>query len=116
MKSKYVWHNGGWVNVTGYTPAPRKTPYIIRDTMAHAMHPATGQMIDSKARFREITRQHGLSEVGNDFPTKPTKPVLSRAERKRDIATAIEQLEAGYVPPPAVEAPELTDVPMRVFA
>ena len=115
MKSKYVWHNGAWLDVTGWKPPPRKTPYIIRDSMAAAMHPATGQTLDSKSRFREITRAHGLVEVGNDTPTTPTKPVLSREERKRDIAEAINMLEAGYVPPPSAEVPELSGVETRVF-
>jgi hypothetical protein len=115
MKSKYVWHNGAWLNVTGYRPAPRKTPYIIRDGMAAAVHPATGQVLDSKSQFREITRAHGLVEVGNDIPTIPTKPVMSRAERKRDIATAIDMLEGGYSPPPSGDVPELSGVQTRVF-
>lgn len=100
MKSKYVWHGGEWVDVTHWRPPPRKTPYIITDGMDHAIHPATGEVLDSKSRFREITRAHGLVEVGNDYVTNVTKPRMSRAERKRDIATAIEQLEAGYTPPP----------------
>lgn len=100
MRAKFVWHDGKWVDVTGWRPPPRKAPYIIRDSMDYAIHPATGEMLDSKSKFREITRAHGLVEVGNDCPTSPTKPTLSRAERKRDIATAIEQLEAGHTPPP----------------
>lgn len=105
-KHQYIWNGGEWVDVTGWKPPPRRTPYIIRDGMDAAQHPATGEIFESKSRFREVTRQHGLTEVGNDIPTIPTKPVLSRAERKRDIATAIEQLEQGYVPPPVESAAE----------
>lgn len=115
MKRKYVWHEGTFVDVTDWKPAPRKTPYIIRDTMEHVMHPATGQMMDSKSRFREVTRAHGLVEVGNDYPTNPTTPRLTRADRKRDIADAIHQLESGAVPPPSAEPSELTGVETRVY-
>ena len=115
MKRKYVWHDGSFVDVTDWTPPPRKTPYIVRDSMEHAMHPATGEMMDSKSRFREVTRAHGLVEVGNDYPTNPTKPLMTKADRKRDIAAAIEQLESGYVPPPSSEPSELTGVETRVY-
>lgn len=95
-KRKYVWHEGTFVDVTNWKPAPRKTPYIIRDSMSAAVHPATGETLDSKSRFREITKQHGLIEVGNDYETKNTTPVISRAERKRDIATAFQQVEQNH--------------------
>lgn len=114
-KRKYVWHEGTFVDVTDWRPPPRKTPYIVRDTMDHMMHPATGEMMDSKSRFREVTRAHGLVEVGNDYVTNLTKPPLSRAERKRDIADAIRQLESGYAPPVSAEPSELTGVETRVY-
>lgn len=115
MKRKYVWHEGTFVDVTDWKPPARKTPYIIRDTMDFAMHPATGEMMDSKSRFREVTRAHGLVEVGNDCQTRQTTPRLSRADRKRDIADAIHQLEAGAVPPVSAEPSELTGVETRVY-
>lgn len=99
-KHQYVWNGGEWVDVTGWKRPPRKTPYIIRDGMEPMVHQATGEVFDSKSRFREVTKAHGLVEIGNEKPTMPTKPVMSRAERKKDIATAIEQLEAGYRPEP----------------
>lgn len=99
-KRKYVWHEGAFVDVTNWKPPPRKTPYIIRDGSAPMVHPATGQVFDSKSEFRKVTKAHGLTEMGNDIQTKQTIDVGSRAERKRDIATAIQQLEQGYTPPP----------------
>ena len=103
-KRKYVWHNNTFVDVTDWKPPPRKTPYIVRDSMDAAVHPATGQVLDSKSRFRDITRAHGLVEVGNEKPTIPTTRTMSKGERKKDIATAIEQLEQGYTPPPIESA------------
>jgi len=111
--TKFVWSGGEWLDTTGWVPPRRKTPYIITDGMAHAVHPATGQVLDSKSKFREITKQHGLIEVGNDYQTSQTKPVMDRVERKRDIAKAIEQLEGGHVPPP--DAAPLEGVETRMF-
>lgn len=99
-KRKYVWHNGAFVDVTDWRPPPRKFPAIHRDTMDAAWHPATGEMMDSKSRFREVTKAHGLVEVGNDTPTSPKLPNDNPADRKRDIADAIEALSQGYTPPP----------------
>lgn len=41
--------------------------YIIDDTMPGTEHPVTGEVIDSKSRFREVTREHGCIEVGNEL-------------------------------------------------
>jgi hypothetical protein len=99
-KRNYVWNGQTFVDVTGWKrPAPR-FPAIHRDTMTEAVHPATGQMLDSKSRFREITKAHGLVEVGNDTQNYQKAPVAVDASRKKDIADAIQMLEQGYTPPP----------------
>ena len=100
MKSKFIWHEGRWVDVTNWRPPPRRTPYIIRDTMDAAWHPATGEMMDSKSRFREATRAHGLVEVGNDWRNSQNPRMDDVNSVKKDVAEAIERLEAGAVPPP----------------
>jgi len=101
-KRKYVWHEGTFVDVTDWKPPPRRTPYIIRDGMAAAVHPVTGQVFDSKSRFREVTKAHGLIEVGTERQTRQNVHIGTDGERKQDIAQAIEMLEHGYTPPPAV--------------
>jgi len=113
VKSKYVWHEGAWVDVTNWRPPPRKTPYIIRDTMDALQHPATGQVFDSKSRFREITKAHGLIEVGNDSPKSPKAPTVDRNARKKAISEAYDMVASGYKPPPAVPADDLG--PIRVY-
>lgn len=100
-KRSYVWHNGTFVDVTDWKPPPRKTPYIIRDTMDAAKHPATGEVFDSKSRFREVTKAHGLIEVGNDYRTNQKRPARKPGEIKKAIAQAYTMLEQGYKPPPA---------------
>lgn len=97
MKSKYIWHAGEWVDVTGWRPPPRKTPYIIRDNMEAAVHPATGVTMDSKSRFREVTKAHGLIEVGNDDWRNSHNPAAElAASRKKDIAEAWQMVEQGH--------------------
>lgn len=101
MKRKYVWHNGTFVDVTDWKrPAP-VFPSIIRDTMDAAMHPATGETLDSKSRFREITKAHGLVEVGTDNWRNSHNPAADLTKsRKEDIAEAFQMVEQGYQPPP----------------
>lgn len=101
MKRKYIWHEGTFVDVTDWRPPPRKTPYIIRDGMEAAIHPATGQVLDSKSRFREITKAHGLVEVGTDNWRNSHNPADALAKsRKQDIAEAFQMVEQGYQAPP----------------
>lgn len=99
-KRKYVWDGQTFVDVTHWKPPPRRTPYIIRDTMDALVHPANGEVLDSKSRFREVTRAHGLVEVGNDAVNTQNSRTDYVKSRKQDIATAIEMLEQGYTPPP----------------
>lgn len=115
MKSKYVWHAGEWVDVTDWRPPPRKTPYIIRDGMDAAVHPATGQVFDSKSRFREVTKAHGLVEVGTDTMQTNHNPARElAASRKQDIAEAFQMVEQGYQAPP-VESVSDWDGETRVY-
>ncbi len=99
-KAKFVWNGGEWVDVTGWRRAPSRFPAIHRDTTEPMVHPATGQTLDSKSRFRAITKAHGLVEVGNDSLTSLNPRREPVESRKKDIAQAIEMLEQGYQPPP----------------
>jgi len=65
-------------------------PYVISDVMEPTVHMATGAIVDSKAKFRRMTREAGCIEVGNGrfpdrVPSKPPRP-------GHDIKRAIEQL------------------------
>lgn len=97
MTRRHVWHEGQWVDVTDWKRPPRKTPYLIRDAMAPAVHPATGETMDSKSAFRALNREHGLREVGNDaLPVSASPGTISAAE----VAAAYDMVEQGYRPPP----------------
>lgn len=109
-RRRYVWHAGDWRDVTDYKRPPRKTPYLIRDTMGAAVHPATGEVLDSKSAFRAVTRAHGLVELGNDAPAAaPVGP--QPGDIARDVAEAIQMLEQGYTPPPV----EVADAETRIY-
>jgi hypothetical protein len=96
--TRYVWGNGDWIDTTGWKRPPRKTPYIVRDSMTPAVHPVTGDVLDSKSAFRAITREHGLTEIGNESPA--TGIAAAPAITKADVAQAYEMVEQGYTPPP----------------
>ncbi len=82
-----------WSPITPNAPVerlPNVAPYVISDTMEPTMHMATGQVLDSKHKFRQITREHGLDEVGNEKMTPRTPTTVPRPGP--DIKRAIEEL------------------------
>lgn len=99
---KYVWHAGGWVRCERITPiSPGLSPAIHSDHMDPLRHMATGEIFDSKSRFREATRASGCLELGNDasVTTKPRQ--TDRKQLRNDIHQAISELEAGRPAPTA---------------
>lgn len=67
-----------------------KSHYVISDTMQPMRHPITGKLMDSKSKFRAITRANNCVEVGNEVmrDTRQVDPVGI----SWDIAHAIKQL------------------------
>lgn len=41
---------------------------VIEDTMTPLKHPVTGEVINSKTKWAQVNRDHGLEVVGNDIP------------------------------------------------
>lgn len=71
------------------------TVYIISDTMIPLKHMGTGQVIDSKAKYRQATRASGCIELGNE-PIKPRVPVkLDSGQRREAIRKTIYDLRNG---------------------
>jgi hypothetical protein len=90
---------GNWHDLEEPWPCPRtqKTQafYVISDTMAPTKHMATGEILDSKARFRQATRAAGCIEIGNE-PIKNRAPIkLDSGKRRDDIRKAIYDLRNG---------------------
>ncbi len=63
---------------------------VISDSMPAMIHPITGKLMDSKSKFRAVTRMHGCVEVGNE--KQVDRRSIDMGDCKRDIARAIEQL------------------------
>lgn len=89
-------------------PAPKKrsdlpAPMLVRDQMPELWHPSTGEVIDSKSHFREITRRSGGVEVGND--TQVDRRTYDQAAPS-DVAEAVQKVKQGYRPPATDEGSE----------
>lgn len=73
-------------------------PMVIRDTMDAMVHPVTGEVFESKTAFRDVTKAHGLTEVGNErfSPRADIEP----DGLEDDIRAAYQMLENGHTVPP----------------
>lgn len=70
-----------------------RSPNVISDSMDPLKHMGTGQIIDSKSRFRQATKASGCIEIGNEIQTTPRAPVkLDKGERKNAIRRALWEL------------------------
>lgn len=110
---KFIWHNDEWVEAVR-APRPALFPAIIRDHMEPLRHMADGAIYDSKSKFRRVTQDHGMIEVGNDDVASARPKMRPVAE---DIAEAWQMVEQGYHPPPLerIDEGEWKDVPVRVL-
>ena len=90
----YVWRDGEVVEKS--SAQVRRATHIISDTMNETWHPATGKHVSSKSRFRQMTKDAGCIEVGNDpsLYRKRQEIRLSKDERSRHIKRAIDQLRS----------------------
>lgn len=92
------------LNLSGITWNHRVTPraerpqgerafHYISDHQDMLWHPATGEHVDSKSRFRQITRERGCIEVGNEVQKREVvRP--DKGQIGRDIKNAIERLKS----------------------
>jgi len=103
--TKFIWHNGQWMRAVRVS-RPSRFPAIITNGMDALLHPADGQMYDSKSQFRRVTSLHGLVEMGNDAPI--SAPEYKPEGVRDDIVQSIKMLEQGYQPEP-VEAADTLD-------
>lgn len=78
---------------------PRPRIAIISDTQAPLVHPATGQIFDSKSQFRAATRAAGCVELGNDAASVTPAWQTDRKVLRDDINQAISELEQGRPAP-----------------
>lgn len=87
----YVLRNGQLVEKS--TAAPRHSGVqIITDTMQAMRHQASGKVTDSKSKFRQMTRDAGCVEVGNDWQNARRPAPLDTPGLRDDIRRAISEL------------------------
>lgn len=70
MRKLYVYREGQFVEVG--KAAPIEGHQIMTDEIPPTVHPCDGKVYTSSSKFREVTRNHGCVEYGNDAPTKNT--------------------------------------------
>lgn len=94
-RSVYVWREGLGVIPKDEAPPRIGGAYVIRDQQDALLHPATGEMIDSKSRFRQRTKDAGCIEIGTEklTPKPRVKPDL-----RKDVAKAMQMVREGYRP------------------
>ena len=70
--------------------------HVISDTMDPLRHHGTGEIIDSKAKFRAATKACGAIELGNEVPRMVRQAIrLDKRQRREDIKRAIYELRNG---------------------
>ena len=98
-RGTFVMRNGKLVPKHKAAPRhlKRVTGVISDDLGAHLEHHgyADGRRTDSKSKFRQWTKDAGLTERGND--REPTRPVRD-PDLRRDVAQALEMVKNGYRP------------------
>lgn len=77
------------------------------------LHPATGEMMDSKSAFRAVTKAAGLIEVGDQAPMTRTRHEMPSA--KEAVIEAKQMLEQGYTPPPLERLSEAMPGEIRTY-
>jgi hypothetical protein len=114
MRKRFIWRDGHWVDVTDWKRPPQRFPSIIRDQMDALVHPATGEIYDSKSAFRQATRDAGMIEMGTDAPVAPDPVKVDAAQIAADVAEAWEMTDQGFQAPP-VESIDVAAENVRVY-
>lgn len=73
-------------------------PMIIGDNIEYRSM-IDGSMITGRKQHRDHLRAHGCIEVGNEKVSTEAPSHLAKGEMRKEVKTAIEQIEQGYVDP-----------------
>lgn len=76
-------------------PAKAWAVGVISDTMSPLKHMGTGEILDSKSKFRATTRASGCVEIGNEAIQSRSNIQLDSGKRRDDIRKAIYDLRNG---------------------
>lgn len=86
-RQRWIPETGEWVDVDKLRSGEYYHSVIV-DEMSPTRHPCSGEIITSKHKFRDVTRQHGCYEMGNDKP-KPRR-VENSGEMKAEIKAVMD--------------------------
>lgn len=91
MRTTYNWDpiTKSFVPVGKDAAARKHFHSVIQDSMNPTWHPANGKIIDSKAKFRRITKDAGCIEIGNE-EQKQRPPQSTDADYEKAIIKAYE--------------------------
>ena len=101
MSRFYQWRDGKFVEVVPSGPREPVAPAIIMDTMTPCYHPATDQYVDSKSRFKQITKACGYEDRTGASAVADNRPKFNRMTEDdfiADVKIAREQLQSGTAP------------------
>lgn len=96
----FVCRDGEFIEAGGIpkVSARGQSAAVIQDTMDAITHPCDpfGAPIDSKSRFRQITKANGCEEVGNErIKTEPRLKGMSEADYVDSVRKAINDCRYG---------------------
>lgn len=101
---KSVYYANTWFDDKGMTVGNQRVRINYNpdgmEPLKHMALPFGSAPIDSKSKYRKITREMGCVEVGDQthILTKPRKPIpLDRKQRREDIKKALYQHRNGQV-------------------
>ncbi len=96
MRGTFVYRNGRLVEKGGSDdPGPTVArsdlpfPMLISDDMPACEH-VDGKFYTSKSAYRQVTRAHGLTEVGTE-KLNQSRPKMPKAKREAGINAAVEK-------------------------
>jgi len=75
-------------------------PYVISDHM-EPTEQVDGRFYTSKAQFRKVGREHGLTEVGNEKPQPKQRGSIApefKRMRKQHLKNTLDKYRAGHRP------------------
>jgi len=98
-RSVWVYRDGKLVPKHEAASLQFASAQVVRDQMDPLRHMATGEMVDSKSIFRQITKAHGLEEVGTSAPT-PNHRHSDRQAIVNAAGKALQMVREGYKPNP----------------
>lgn len=86
-RETFVWRDGELVPKAEAAPL-NVAPYVQSDVMRPLRHPITGKLMDSKSKFRAVTRAHGCTEIGTEKMVDRRPQTTAMPSVKPDIYRA----------------------------